>query len=144
MRNKLIIFFLLSISCNIFSNTKVEFEKKRIVLVTSAECGYCITNTAFYNELSEKYKDKIQMIALSESSLKKIDDLPNIYPDREVVLKNWIVIPNARKLYMKLIKKETFPQLIFIDNDIVVNRFIGTIDSIKNEIRTQLPLFIGE
>ena len=143
MRNTLVI-LLLSISCNIFPNAKVQFEKKRIVLVTSAECGYCITNIAFYNELSEKYKGKIQLVALSESSLKQIDNLPKMYPNREVVLKNWIVIPNARKLYMKLIKSETFPQLIFIENDVVVNRFIGTIDSVKNEIKAQLLLFIGE
>ena len=120
------------------------FEKKRIVLVISAECGYCITNISFYNELSEKYKGQIQMVALSESSLKQIDNLPKMYPNREVVLKNWIVIPNARKLYMKLIIDETFPQLILIENDVVVNRFIGTIDSVKSEIRTQIPLFIGE
>ncbi|MGL5014789.1 MAG: TlpA family protein disulfide reductase [Bacteroidales bacterium] len=112
--------------------------------MTSVECGYCITNIAFYNQLSEEYKDQVQMVALSESSLKKINKLPRIYPDREVVLKNWIVVPNARKLYKKLIEYETFPQLIFIDNGIVVDRFVGTIESVKNEIRTQLPLFIKE
>lgn len=144
MRNTLVIFFLFSISCSIFPNTKVKFEKKRIVLVTSAECGYCITNISFFNELSDKYKGQVQLVALSESSLKEINNLPKMYPDREVILKDWIVIPNARKLYMKLIEYETFPQLIFINNAIVVNRFVGTIDSVKNEIRTHLPLFIKE
>jgi len=144
MRNTLVILFLFSISVNTFSNRRIQFEDKRVVLVTSVECGYCITNIAFYNQLSEEYKDQIQMVALSESSLKKINKLPRIYPDREVVLKNWIVVPNARKLYKKLIEYETFPQLIFIDNGIVVDRFVGTIESVKNEIRTQLPLFIKE
>lgn len=144
MRNTLVILFLFSISVNAFSNRRIQFEDKRVVLVTSVECGYCITNIAFYNQLSEEYKGQIQMVALSESSLKKINKLPRIYPDREVVLKNWIVVPNARKLYKKLIEYETFPQLIFIDNGIVVDRFVGTIESVKNEIRTQLPLFIKE
>jgi len=144
MRITLVILFLFSISVNTFSNRRIQFEDKRVVLVTSVECGYCITNIAFFNQLSEEYKDQVQMVALSESSLKKINKLPRIYPDREVVLKNWIVVPNARKLYKKLIEYETFPQLIFIDNGIVVDRFVGTIESVKNEIRTQLPLFIKE
>ncbi|MGL4411789.1 MAG: TlpA family protein disulfide reductase [Bacteroidales bacterium] len=144
MRNTLVILFLFSISVNAFSNRRIQFEDKRVVLVTSVECGYCITNIAFYNQLSEEYKGQIQMVALSESSSKKINKLPRIYPDREVVLKNWIVVPNARKLYLNLIEYETFPQLIFIDNGIVVDRFVGTIESVKNEIRTQLPLFIKE
>ncbi|MGL4993002.1 MAG: hypothetical protein ACRC6R_02530 [Bacteroidales bacterium] len=141
MRNTLVILFLFSISVNTFSNRRIQFEDKRVVLVTSVECGYCITNIAFYNQLSEEYKDQVQMVALSESTSKKINNLPMMYPDREVVLKNWIVVPNVRKLYMKLIEYETFPQLIFINNG---DRFVGTIESVKNEIRTQLPLFIKE
>lgn len=144
MRNTLVIFFLLCIFESAFSGTTIKSESKKVVLVTSAECGPCITNISFFNQLSLAYKDQIQMIALYESSQKQINALPAMFPGREVVLKNWIVVPDAKKIYMKLIEYETYPQLIFMNDDIVVDRFIGTIDSVKDSIRKQLPLFINE
>lgn len=122
----------------------IPAQGKAIVLITSAECGFCLKNTGFYNQLTRRYRDEIPFIALYESPAKKVLSLPDLFPGKEVELKDWKVIYSAKRIYRKLIEYETYPQLIFVDNGIVVNRFIGTIDSVKNEINTHLPLFVKE
>lgn len=77
---------------------QVKYDDYCIVLITSAQCGYCIVNTGWFNSLADKYSDDIQMVALSESKQKTIDKLKTQFPDRDVTLKGWELIPNARHL----------------------------------------------
>lgn len=145
MRTLYMMLLLILFSLSAYAGNKgnvIPDHGKVIVLITSVECGFCIKNIGFYNQLSKQYKEAIPFIALYENSHKKIYNLPHLFPGREVELQDWKVIPSARKIYKKLIEYETFPQLLFVENGVVVNRFVGTIDSVKNEIRTNLPLFV--
>ena len=81
---------------------QVKYDDYCIVLITSAQCGYCIVNTGWFNSLADKYSDDIQMVALSESKQKTIDKLKTQFPDRDVTLKGWELIPNARHLISKI------------------------------------------
>lgn len=121
---------------------KVAFEPYCIVLVTSTECGYCLINTDFFNSLAADYAGQIQMIALNESSRKQIEALPGKYPGHQVKLTGWTIVPSARKIYMPLVERETFPQILLLENGKVRERFVGTIPSVKEAIRKAIPPFI--
>ncbi|MGL4805109.1 MAG: hypothetical protein ACRC26_02045 [Bacteroidales bacterium] len=122
----------------------LPIEGKAVILITSVDCGFCLKNTGFYNQLSQQYKGKIPFIALYESSAKKVRELPERYPGKDVELKDWEVNYSARRIYLKLVEYETYPQLLFINNGRVESSFIGTIDSVKNEINKHLPRFVGK
>ena len=123
---------------------EVTFDDYCIVLVTSADCGYCIVNTAWFNSLADKYADKIQMLALSESGKKKIDRLAKRFPDREVTLRGWTLVPDARSIYSPLIEQETYPQIILLKNGKAVERFVGTIQPVKDAVEEAIPKFVDE
>ncbi len=139
-----LLLLFLTLSASAGSREKVNFDGYCIVLVTSAECGFCIKNIPWFNSLAEKYARRIQMIALYESSQKKIDKLSSMFPGREVTLRKWETVPNARKIYLPLIDRETFPQIILLKNGKAVKHFIGTIQSVKEAVEKEIPLFIKE
>lgn len=122
----------------------VRYDDYCIVLVTSAECGYCIVNTAWFNSLADKYSEEIQMIALNESGGDKIDRLKKMFPDKEVELRGWQLVTNARQLYMPLVERETFPQIILLEKGKPVERFVGTIQPVKEAVEKAIPQFIGK
>lgn len=123
---------------------QVKYDDYCIVLITSAQCGYCIVNTGWFNSLADKYSDDIQMVALSESKQKTIDKLKAQFPDRDVTLKGWELIPNARHLISKLVEQETYPQIILLEKGKVKKRFVGTIQSVKDAVEEAIPLFVSE
>ena len=84
------------------------------------------------------------MVALSESKQKTIDKLKTQFPDRDVTLKGWELIPNARHLISKLVEQETYPQIILLEKGKVKKRFIGTIQSVKDAVEEAIPLFVSE
>ncbi len=84
------------------------------------------------------------MIALSESKQKTIDKLKTQFPDREVVLRGWKLIPNAKHLILKLVEQETYPQIILLKKGKVKKHFIGTIQSVKDAVEKAIPLFVLE
>ena len=84
------------------------------------------------------------MVALSESKRKDIERLPEFYPGREVVLRGWTLVPDARDVYMPLIESETFPQIILLKHGKVAERFVGTIQPVKDAVEKALPKFISD
>lgn len=145
MRTLLILQILVLSFFSVQAKDKViPVKGKAVVLITSADCGFCLKNTGFYNQLSQQYKGKIPFIALYENSAKKVRKLPELYPGRDVELKGWDVNYSARRIYIELVEYETYPQLLFINNGSVESSFIGTIDSVKNEINKHLPRFVGK
>ena len=149
MCNKMVIFAVcilsIFVTCNTYGQAKqIKFDDYCIILITSAECGYCIVNTNWFNFLADKYSNDIQMIALSESKQKTIDKLKTQFPDREVVLRGWKLIPNAKHLILKLVEQETYPQIILLKIGKVKKHFIGTIQSVKDAVEKAIPLFVLE
>lgn len=146
MYNKMVITVLLALLA--FAGPKahgeVKFDDYCIVLVSSAECGYCIVNTAWFNSLADKYADKIQMVALNESDKKTIDQLAKQFPDREVTLRGWTLVPDAWSIYSPLIEQETYPQIILLKNGKAVERFVGTIQPVKDAVEEAIPKFVDE
>lgn len=140
----ILVFCLLLLSVVVKAKDKVVFDDYCVVLVTSAQCGYSLVNTVWFNTLADRYSGQIQMVALSESKRKVIERLPELYPGREVVLRGWTLVPDARDVYMPLVERETFPQIILLKNGKVVERFVGTIQPVKDAVEKALPEFVGE
>ena len=146
MRYSLVISIMLLLfsSLDINGKNKVEFDDYCVILVTSAECGYCVVNTAWFNSLADRYSKQIQMVALNASKKKDIEKLPKMFPGKEVTLRGWTLIANARKTYMPLVERETWPQILLMRNGKVVRRFIGTIKPVKQAVEKAIPMFIKE
>lgn len=53
-----------------------------------------------------------------------------------------IVVNRKKNCLARIIKSRIRNILLFVGNGVVVNCLVGTIDSVKNEIRTHPPLFI--
>ena len=66
-----------------------------------------------------------------------------MFPDKEVELRGWQLVTNARRLYMPLVERETFPQIILLEKGKPVERFVGTIQPVKEAVETAFPQFIG-
>ena len=67
-----------------------------------------------------------------------------MFPGKEVTLRGWTLVANARKTYMPLVEHETWPQILLMRNGKVVRRFIGTIKPVKQAVEKAIPMFIKE
>lgn len=136
----------LAIALPVYGQKRLSLNDKAVILVTSSECGYCLKYASYYDSLAMRYGNSVQMVALSESSNRKIEKTEKYFKQygHNVSLSHWYVIPKARKIYMPMVETETFPQLIFLQHGKVVKRFVGTVNSVLDEINKELPLFVSK
>jgi len=49
-------------------------------------------------------------------------------------LEGWVVVPDARELYINYVEQETFPQVLVFRKGELVKRSVGTIPEVKKEL----------
>ena len=85
-----------------------------LLLVANTECGYCLRDVKFLNQLAEQYGDRVRFVVLLDSFPKDIATSRELYADRfEFYNEHWTVVPNAQKHVRRLWKKRMWPQYFF-------------------------------
>lgn len=121
-------------------------KENTFVLIYSYECGYSLKSTPQLNQFKKKLesevKENIHFVAFSETN--KLETFEK-YPEYSKLLVedlDWDIIENENKFYLKLLKEEVYPQIIYFNKGKVVYRVEGV--PYPNEYEEMINLAISK
>lgn len=152
-----IILFIACFLCSSFSDAqekkKYEFilenefykmvkqPKLTLVLISSMNCGYCIMDIEFNNDLVNRYSsERISFVMLMQEDYDFL--VHNSYFQK--ISNKWSIVSSSGSIQKKIWKKEIYPEVHIFMNGKLIKSFVDASDRTKKRLVAYLDKFLIE